>query len=104
MPKDNQKMTEREIFQLAEAADLLAEYGYTDEADLVARISENEQIMLYSGASTEQRQPQKIYTRRMIEDVAHKQWKNWNLEGYDTAVGGYHGALAELLKALDNNK
>ncbi len=71
--KTDQKMTEPEVFQLAEAGDLLGDYGYEDEADLVARICENEQIMLYTPtASLEQRKRTIMVLLVQIEEIARK--------------------------------
>lgn len=92
-----QRMTEQEVFQLAEAADLLGDYGYTSEADLVARISENEQILLYTPtASMEQRQPARIYRLRDVEDTAVE------LAGRNSGNAEYSRALTDLLIALNN--
>jgi hypothetical protein len=93
------KMTEREVFQLVEASDLLGEYGYEDEADLIARISENEQILLYTpNASAEQRQTARIHRQRDVEDESLK------LAEKNQGNGEYCRALFELVTALNNRQ
>jgi hypothetical protein len=93
------KMTEQEVFQIAEVGDLLGDYGYEDEADLLAQVCENEQIMLYTPtASPEQRQPAKIWRKRDVENAA------LTLAEKNSGNGEYSRALTELIIALNKQQ
>lgn len=76
------KMTDEQAYSLAAASDLLREYGYESVADVVGRISEQEQVIQY-GSGNVRRVPFPVVEFDRLVDAAKQLVDS---TGGDTAI------------------